>query len=80
MQFHRQQYICDDVSLFSDSEMFIFVDETGSDRRNALRKYGRGKRLRNHILLESGENAIACMHVSKWTARCKNIHWRNRWR
>ena len=46
--------------------MFIFIDETGSDNRNALRKYGyslRGKTPVNHALLVRGErvSAIACM-------------------
>ena len=42
--FLREQYIID-VSLYSPI-MFIFVDETGADHRNNLRKYGysvRGK-------------------------------------
>ena len=32
-----------EVALYSP-EMFIFLDETGSDRRNALRKYGYSQR------------------------------------
>ena len=63
----RKQYIID-VSLYS-TEMFIFVDETGADNRNRLRKYGysvRGKPARNHSLLVRGErvSAVACMSVN----------------
>ena len=48
--------------------MFIFIDETGADRRNSLRKYGyslRGKPAINNSLLYRGErvSAIACMSV-----------------
>ena len=66
-QFQRQLYILD-VSLYS-TDMFIFVDETGADKRNALRKFAysiRGKSLRNHSLLIRGEriSAIACMSIN----------------
>lgn len=37
-EFTRAIYAAE-VSLYNP-EMFIFLDETGSDRRNALRKYG----------------------------------------
>ena len=48
--------------------MLIFLDETGSDRRNILRKYGysmRGKTPQNHTLLARGEHlsAVALMSV-----------------
>ena len=63
-QFLRQQFMCD-MSVYS-TNMFIFIDETGSDNRNALRRYGyslRGKTPVNHALLVRGErvSAIACM-------------------
>ena len=66
-QFLREQFISD-VSVF-DPEMFVYVDETGSDRRNRLRNFGyslRGKPLRNQVLLARGEriSAIACMSTS----------------
>lgn len=66
-EFLRQQYISD-VSVYSP-EMLVFIDETGMDRRNGLRKYGyslRGKPLRNHTLLVRGErvSAIACISVA----------------
>ena len=54
----REQYIFD-VSVY-DVEMLVFVDETGSDRRNMIRKCGyslRGKPLKNHSLLVRGELA-----------------------
>ena len=49
-------------------EMFIFLDETGSDKRNAHRRYAyswRGKPARTHKLLVRGQrmNAIAFMSV-----------------
>ncbi len=45
------------------------VYETGSDRRNVIRKYGyslRGKPLRNHTMLvrEERVSAIACISVA----------------
>ena len=57
-----------DMSAYS-TDMFIFIDETGSDNRNALRKYGyslRGKTPVNHALLVRGErvSAIACMSIA----------------
>ena len=48
----RQQFI-DDVMVYSP-EMLVFIDETGTDRRNLVRKYGysmRGRPLRNHSFL-----------------------------
>ena len=54
--FLREQFILD-VSSFSP-EMLIFLDETGADRRNSLRKYAyslRGKPALNHSLLFRGE-------------------------
>ena len=42
-----------DVSMY-DSEMLVFIDETGADRRNTIKKYGysvRGKPARSHKLL-----------------------------
>ncbi|SMN02410.1 Mobile element protein [uncultured Candidatus Thioglobus sp.] len=56
-EFLRQKFILD-VSLYK-SDMFIFLDETGADRRNVLRKYGysmRGKTPQEHTLLVRGEH------------------------
>ena len=66
-EYLRQQYV-QDISVYS-SDMLIFVDETGADRRNVIRKYGyslRGKPLHNHTMLVRGErvSAIACMSVA----------------
>ena len=63
-RFLREQYISD-VSVYS-KDMLVFVDETGADRRNTLRKYGyslRGKTPRSYELLIRGErvSAVACM-------------------
>ena len=57
-----------DMSVYS-TNMFIFIDETGSDNRNALCKYGyslRGKTPVNHALLVRGErvSAIVCMSIT----------------
>ena len=56
------------MSVYSP-EMLIFIDETGTDRRNTIRKYGysmRGKPLKNYLLLVRGEriSAIACISVA----------------
>ena len=64
--FQREQYKSD-VSVYSP-EMFVFVDETGADRRNTLRKYGYSMRRRpalNHSFLIRGERipAIACISL-----------------
>ena len=66
-QFLRQQFMCN-MSAYS-TDMFLFIDETGSDNRNALRKYGYslcGKTPVNHALLVRGErvSAIACMSIA----------------
>ena len=65
--FLRQQYISN-MSVYI-ADMLVFVDETGCDRRNCLRKYGysiRDKPALNHSLLVRGEriSAIACMSVN----------------
>ena len=44
----RQQFIVD-VSVYTP-DMLVFIDETGTDRRNTVRNYGyslRGKPLKN---------------------------------
>lgn len=63
----RQQFSLD-VSVYSP-EMFVFVDETGADRRNTLRKYGysiRGKPPKKYSFLTRGirVSAIACMSIA----------------
>ena len=65
--FLRTQFVSD-VSIY-EPEMLIFLDETGSDRRNNIRKHGyslRGKPLVSHELLVRGEriSAIAFMSMS----------------
>lgn len=65
--FLRYQFVSD-VSVFS-SDMLIFIDETGADRRNTVRKYGysiRGKPMKNQVLLTRGEriSAIACISTA----------------
>ena len=63
----RQEYISD-VSIF-ESHMFVFIDETGTDRRDAIRKYGyslQGKTPKSNRLLCRGErlSALAIMSCS----------------
>ena len=65
--FLREQYITD-VSVYSP-DMFVFIDETGADRRDTLRKYGYslcGKPATKKSLLVRGErvSAIACMTIN----------------
>ena len=60
----REQFVAD-VSLYKP-EMLIFIDESGSDNRDTLRKYGysiRGKPPRSLKLLVRGEclSVIAAM-------------------
>ena len=64
--FLRMQFISE-VSLY-DKDMMIFVDETGSDRRNSIRRYGysiRGRPLVSEKMLVRGKriSAISCMSV-----------------
>ncbi len=66
-EFIRQQSVLN-VSVYRP-EMLIFLDETGADRRNMLRKYGysvRGIPLKHQTLLVRGErvSAVAFMPVS----------------
>ena len=56
-----------DVSIY-DPKMFVWLDETGCDRRNTLRKYGyslRGIPVSDHRLLVRGKrySAIPVMSV-----------------
>ena len=49
-------------------DMLIFVDETGADLRNTIRRYGysiRGKPLTSQVMLVRGErvSAIACISL-----------------
>ena len=63
----RQKYVVD-MSVYSP-EMLVFVDETGADLRNTIRRYGysiRGKPMTNQVMLVRGErvSAIACISIS----------------
>ena len=63
----RQQY-ASDVSLLS-REMFIFIDETGAEIKNLIRRYGyslRGKPIQSQKWVLRGErvSAIACLSVA----------------
>ena len=61
----RQQYITE-VSIYN-SEMLIFLDETGADRRNALQRYGysmRGKPIVSHQLLVRGDHLSGIAFIS----------------
>ena len=42
-----------DVSVYS-SDMLVFIDETGADKRNAIRRYGyslHGKPMKSHVFV-----------------------------
>ena len=63
----RQKFVWD-MSVY-ESHMFVFLDETGADKRNILRKYGysiRGKPAQRHTWLVRGErvSGIAMISVS----------------
>ena len=63
----RVQFVSD-VSLY-EPEMLIFIDETGSDKRDSLRKYGyslRGKPAKSHKIISRGRHvsAIAMMSMN----------------
>lgn len=65
---HLRERFSSEVSVYS-TDMFIFIDETGSDARNKLRKYGysiRGIPAKNQTLLVRGEriSAITCMSTA----------------
>ena len=64
-EFLRQKFILD-VSVY-DPDMLVFLDETGADRRNMLRKYGynmRDKPAQKHTLLVRGERVSAIANIS----------------
>lgn len=64
-EFLRQKFIVD-MSVYSP-EMLVFLDESGADRRNTLRKYGysiRGKPAQKHALLVRGEHVSAIANIS----------------
>lgn len=61
----RAQYVCD-IAMYRP-DMMIFLDETGSDRRDSLRKYGyslRGKPALSHKLLVRGKHITAIAFMS----------------
>ena len=56
----RQKYVLD-MSV-SSPEMLVFVDETGADLRNTIRRYGysiRGKPMTSQVMLVRGERVSA---------------------
>ena len=65
-----------EVSIYT-ADMFIFIDETGADRRNALRRYAyswRGKPAKAHKLLVRGEHVTAmCLMCSSGILDCKTV-------
>ena len=72
----RAQFVSD-MSIYKP-EMLIFLDETGSDRRDCIRKYGyslRGKPLVSHRLLVRGQriSAIAFMSMNGMLD-CKTVN------
>ena len=73
-EFTRAIYAAE-VSLYNP-EMFIFLDETGSDRRNALRKYGysfQGIPAVSHKLLIRSVPLLALVCRDCWSVRQLNL-------
>ncbi len=72
--FLRAQFVSD-VSIY-EPEMLIFLDETGSDKRDCIRKYGyslRGKPLVSHRLLIRGQRISAIAFMSHgWNVTLQN--------
>ena len=66
-----------DVSMY-DPEMLVFIDETGADRRNILRKRGysvRGKPAKSHQLLCRGQHISVIAAISaQGLLDCKICH------
>ncbi len=61
----RAQFVSD-VSLY-EPEMLVFIDETGSDKRDSLRKYGyslRGRPAKSHKILSRGKHVSAITMMS----------------
>lgn len=61
----RQTYI-QDVSVYTP-DMLIFLDETGADRKDTVRRYGysmRGLPIKKHSLLVRGERTSAIAMLS----------------
>ena len=64
-EYLRQKFILD-LSVYTP-EMLVFLDETGADQRNLLRKYGysmRGKPAQKQTLLVRGERVSAIANIS----------------
>ena len=63
----RAQYLSDMTVYNGHPEMFVFVDETGSDRRDCMRRFGysvRGKPAVSEKLLWRGQRASAICAIS----------------
>ena len=65
--------------LMYDSEMLVFNDETGADRRNTIRKHGysvRGKpaRRRHKLLCRGQDISVIAFMSAKGLLDCKIIH------
>ena len=61
----RVQFVSD-MSLY-EQEMLIFIDETGSDKRDSLRKYGyslRGRPAKSHKIISRGKHVSAIVMMS----------------
>ena len=66
-----------DISVYNP-DMFVFVDETGTDRRDALRRFGyslRGKPARALNLFARGQHVTAIGAIcSEGVLDCKIVH------
>ena len=72
----RQQYKSD-ISVYNP-DMFVFVDDKGTDRRYALRRFGYslcGKPARALNLFVRGQNVISTREIcSEGILDCKIVH------
>ena len=79
--FLRQQYISE-VSIYSP-EMLIFLDETGTDRRNTLRHYGysieRKANCESSAFDQRRSPIWHSFYVCEWFIRCEGCARCNQW-
>ena len=72
----RSQFVLE-VSVYN-SDMLIFLDESGSDKRDYLRKYGyslRGKPPTSHKLLSRGEHiSLIAFMSTAGVLDCQIVH------
>ena len=74
----RAEYLMDMSAYKAHPEMFVFVDEMGSDKRDSMRKFAyslRRKPAFSRKLLVRGEQVSAIAGISCWSSRLLPIRW-----